>query len=134
MSFTYNRVTLVARAASAPEVRFTSTGQRVATLNLATDRPARAGATHVTDWHRVVCWDKLAEIAAEHVAKGRLIFIEGTITYRAWEDQQHQKHSTTEILARELILLDRPSAPSAQASSDSAPAASDEDRDAPRRR
>jgi single-strand DNA-binding protein len=79
-----------------------------------------------------VCWDKLAEIAAEHVAKGRLIFIEGTITYRAWEDQQHQKHSTTEILARELILLDRPSAPSAQASSDSTPAASDEDRDAPR--
>jgi single-strand DNA-binding protein len=79
-----------------------------------------------------VCWDKLAEIAAEHVAKGRLIFIEGTVTYRAWEDQQHQKHTTTEILARELILLDRPSVSSAHASSDPAPAASVEDRDAPR--
>ena len=127
MSFTYNRVTLVARAASAPEVRFTSAGQRVATLRLATDRPARTGATPNTDWHRVVCWDKLAEIANEHVAKGRLIFIEGSITYRAWEDQQHQKHTTTEILARELIMLDRPSAPSVHGASKQAAGASDED-------
>jgi single-strand DNA-binding protein len=127
MSFTYNRVTLVARAASAPEVRFTPAGQRVATLNLATDRPARVGAAPVTDWHRLVCWDKLAEIAAEHVAKGRLIFIEGTVTYRAWEDQQHQKHTTTAILARELILFERPPASSAQGSSNPAPAASHED-------
>ena len=76
---------------------------------MATDRPARSGATPTTDWHRVLCWDKLAQIAAEHVSKGRLLFIEGAITYRSWEDQQGQKHTTTEIVARELILLDRPS-------------------------
>jgi single-strand DNA-binding protein len=132
MSFTHNRVTLVARAASAPEVRFTAAGQRVATLNLATDRPRRAGGTPITDWHRVVCWDNLAEIAAEHITKGRLIFIEGTVTYRAWEDQQQQKHTTTEILARELILLDRPSASSPQVSSNPPPVASHEEPDAPR--
>jgi single-strand DNA-binding protein len=108
MSFTFNRVTLVARAAANPEVRLTNGGQRVATLNLATDRPGRAGATPITDWHRVICWDKLAEIAAEHINRGRLVFVEGAVTYRSWQDQQNQKHTATEILARELILLDRP--------------------------
>jgi single-strand DNA-binding protein len=111
MSFTFNRVTLVARAAGNPEMRLTNGGQRVATLNLATDRPGRAGATSITDWHRVICWDKLAEIAAEHITKGRLVFVEGAVTYRTWQDQQSQKHTTTEILARELILLDRPLSP-----------------------
>ncbi len=111
MSFTFNRVTLIARAAANPEVRLTNGGQRVATLNLATDRPSRSGGTPITDWHRVVCWDKLAEIAVEHVTRGRLVFIEGIVTYRTWQDQQSQKHTTTEILARELILLDRPPSP-----------------------
>lgn len=126
MTFTYNRVTLVARAASAPEVRFTQGGQRVATINVATDRPVRAGSPPVTDWHRIVCWDRLAEIAAEHVLKGRLLFVEGSITYRAWEDQQRQKHTTTEIVARELILLDRPPAASSPTSTSLAPEAGDD--------
>ena len=114
MSFTYNRVTLLGRAAAPPETRFTTGGQRVATFSVATDRPTRSGSTPVTDWHRVLCWDKLAEIAVEHVTKGRLLFVEGAITYRSWEDQQGQKHNVTEIVARELILLDR--APDASAS------------------
>jgi len=59
-------------------------------------------------------FEELAEIAVEHVSKGRLLFIEGAITYRSWEDQQGQKHSVTEIVARELIVLDRP--PDASAS------------------
>ena len=126
MSFTFNRVTLIARAAANPEVRLTNGGQRVATLNLATDRPSRSGGTPITDWHRVVCWDKLAEIAVEHVTRGKLVFIEGIVTYRTWQDQQSQKHTTTEILARELILLDRPPSPtSPPASSSRRPASAD---------
>jgi single-strand DNA-binding protein len=109
MSFTYNRVTLLGRAAAPPESRVSAGGLRLATFNVATDRPARSGATPTTDWHRVLCWDKLAEIAVEHVTRGRLLFVEGAITYRNWEDQQGQKHSVSEIVARELILLDRPS-------------------------
>jgi single-strand DNA-binding protein len=109
MSLTYNRVFLLGRAAAPPESRVTAGGQRLAMFSMATDRPTRSGATPTTDWHHVLCWDKLAEIAAEHISKGRLLFIEGAITYRSWEDQQGQKHSTTEIVARELILLDRPS-------------------------
>ena len=113
MSFTFNRVTLLGRAAAPLETRFTSGGQRMTTFSVATDRPARPGNTPTTDWHRVLCWDKLAEIAIEHVTKGRLLFVEGAITYRSWEDQQGQKHDVTEIVARELILLDRPSDASA---------------------
>jgi single-strand DNA-binding protein len=116
MSFTCNRVILIGRAAASPEVRLTDGGQRVATCSIATDRPTRAGSTPTTDWHRVVCFDKLAEIAAEHLTKGRLVFVEGAITYRTWQDQQGSKHITTNILARELILLDRPPVSANQAS------------------
>jgi single-strand DNA-binding protein len=108
MSFTYNRLTLIGRVGATPESRLTAAGQQVAAFNLATDRPARSGATPITDWHRVVCFDKLAEIALVHVATGRLLFVEGAITYRTWQDQQDQKRTVTEVVARELILLDRP--------------------------
>jgi len=97
-------------------VRFTAGGQRVASCNIATDRPSRAGATPTTDWHRVVCFDKLAEIAAEHLTKGRLVFVEGAITYRTWQDQQGARHTTTDIVAAKLILLDRPPTSANQAS------------------
>jgi single-strand DNA-binding protein len=96
------------RAAAPPESRLTAGGQRVATFSKATDRPARSGATPTTDWHRVLCWDRLAEIAVEHVTRGRLVFVDGAITYRGWEDKEGQKHTVTEIVVRELILLDRP--------------------------
>ena len=108
MSFTYNRLVLIGRVGASPEARLTAGGQHVAVLSLATDRPARSGAAPITDWHRVVCFDRLAEIAVEHVTAGRLLFIEGAITYRSWQDQQEQKHNVTEVVARELILLDRP--------------------------
>ena len=115
MSFTYNRITLIGRVGASPESRLTAGGQQVAAFSLATDRPARSGATPITDWHRVVCFDKLAEIALVHVTTGRLLFVEGAITYRTWQDQQDQKRTVTEVVARELILLDRPpsSAPAA---------------------
>ena len=126
MSFTYNRVTLLGRAAAAPESRVTAGGQRLATFSVATDRHARSGATPTTDWHRVVCWDRLAEIAIEHVTRGRLVFVEGTIAYRSWEDKEGQKHTVAEIVVRELILLDRPS--------DASPPAVDERGRSPARR
>jgi single-strand DNA-binding protein len=115
MSFTFNRVMLLGRAGAAPESRYTASGQRVATVSIATERPARSGAVPTTDWHHVVCWDKLAEVAVERVTKGRLLFVEGAITYRTWQNQQGQNHTVTEVVARELILLDQPAPPSAGA-------------------
>jgi len=108
MSFTYNRLTLIGRVGASPEARLTASGQHVAVLSLATDRPGRSGAAPITDWHRVVCFDRLAEIALEHVTAGRLLFVQGSVTYRTWQDQQQQKRTATEVVARELILLDRP--------------------------
>jgi single-strand DNA-binding protein len=121
MSFTYNRLTLIGRVGASPESRLTADGQRVAVLSLATDRPARSGAAPITDWHRVVCFDRLAEIALEHVAAGRLLFVEGVITYRTWQDQQEKKHNVTEVVARELILLDRRSSTSSASNSRTQP-------------
>jgi single-stranded DNA-binding protein len=61
MSFSYNRVILVARGGDAPQVRFASTGQTIATLSVATDRRVKAGATPTIDSHRVICWDRLVK-------------------------------------------------------------------------
>src|SRR6266542_3522373 len=113
MPFTYNRVALIGHTGDNAITRLTNGGQRVAMFNIATDRPTRAGAAPVTDWHRIVCWDRLAEIAAEHITKGRLVLVEGALTYRTSSDQQGQQRTIAEIVAPELILLDRPVATSA---------------------
>ena len=107
MAFTFNRIILVGRAGATPELRALPDGQAVLTLRLATDRPVKPGTPSATDWHRVTCYERLAEIAAERVTKGQAVFIEGRLAYRSWEDRQGQKRTTAEIIARELILIDR---------------------------
>ena len=57
--------------------------------------------------HLIVCWQKLAEFAGQHLSKGRLVFVAGRISYRTWEGKDGQKHRATEIVASELIPLDR---------------------------
>ena len=107
MAFTFNRIILVGRAGATPELRALPDGQAVLTLSLATDRPGKPGTPSATDWHRVTCYERLAEIAAERVTKGQAVFVEGRLAYRSWEDRQGQKRTTAEIIARELIVLDR---------------------------
>ena len=101
-----NRVVLIGRLGRAPELRYTPDGQAVATLSLATDRPARPGADAEPDWHRVVLWGALAETAMQHLDKGRLVCVSGRLTYRRWE-KDGQPHRTAEVVAAELVLLDR---------------------------
>ena len=107
MAFTFNRIILVGRAGATPELRALPDGQAVLTLSLATDRPGKPGTPSATDWHRVTCYERVAEIAAERVTKGQAVFVEGRLAYRSWEDRQGQKRTTAEIIARELIVLDR---------------------------
>ena len=102
-----NRVELVGRLGGEPDMRYTADGQCVTTFRLATDRPVRPGSAPETDWHRVVCWGKLGEIAGQYLDKGRLVFVAGRLAYRAWESQDGQQRRATEIVASELILLDR---------------------------
>ena len=107
MPFQLNRVELIGRLGRDAELRYTSDGTAVATFNLATDRPKRADAEPQTDWHRVVAWRKLGEFAGEYLTKGRLVFVAGRLTYRDFEGRDGVKRRAAEIVASEIILLDR---------------------------
>jgi len=107
MPFSLNRAELIGRIGQVPEIRYTSDGQAVTKFSLATDRPAKPGTKADPDWHSVICWQKLAEFAGEYLTKGRLVFVAGRISYRTWEGKDGQKHRATEIVATELIPLDR---------------------------
>lgn len=112
MSRSLNKVTLIGNLGADPEVRSTSNGSRVATLSLATSRQWKNQAgekQEKTEWHRVVLWNNkgfnLADIAERYCKKGDKVYVEGSIEYRSWQDREGQTRYTTEITARELILL-----------------------------
>lgn len=104
-----NKVQIIGHLGADPELRYTSNGLAVATLNVATNERFKATDTDEwqdrTEWHRVVAWGKLAEIAGEYLSKGRQVYIEGRLQTRSWEGQDGVKRYTTEIVARDLILL-----------------------------
>ncbi|MBA3345729.1 MAG: single-stranded DNA-binding protein [Gemmatimonadales bacterium] len=112
MSRSLNKVILIGNLGADPEVRSTSNGSRVATLSLATSRQWKNQAgekQEKTEWHRIVLWNNkgstLADIAERFCKKGDKIYIEGSIEYRSWQDREGQTRYTTEITARELIML-----------------------------
>jgi len=108
MSQTVNVVQLIGRAGRDPEMRYTAEGQAVAQFSLATDRrAAKPGTETETDWHRIVCWGKLAEFAHEYLRKGRLVYVSGRLVYRTWTGKDGQQRNGTEIVANDLVLLDR---------------------------
>jgi single-strand DNA-binding protein len=104
-----NKAILVGRLGRDPETRYTSGGQAVANFTMATDETFkdRAGERQKrTEWHRVVLWGKLAEIAQQYLKKGTLVYIEGRIQTRQWEDKRDgQKKSSTEIVANVMRML-----------------------------
>src|SRR5947199_946918 len=108
MARSLNKVTLIGRLGRDPEMRYTASGTAVCTFTLATNR-FRQGTDGTpqeeTDWHTVVTWDKLAETCNQFLSKGRLVFVEGSLQTRSWE-QDGQKRYKTEVIAREMIILD----------------------------
>jgi single-strand DNA-binding protein len=112
MSRSLNKVILIGNLGADPEVRSTANGGRVANLSLATSRRWK-GKTgdqeEKTEWHRVVVWNNkgsnLADIAERYCKKGDKLYVEGSIEYRSWQDKEGQTRYTTEINARELIML-----------------------------
>lgn len=108
MSRSLNKATIIGNLGADPEVRSTNSGTRVATLSVATSRrwTSRTGEQQEkTEWHRVVCWDRLAEIVERYLKKGDRVYVEGRIEYRQWEGQDGQTRYTTEIRARDMIML-----------------------------
>lgn len=106
---TVNKVTLVARLGADPETRYTPGGSAVTNLRLATNEGYRDKTSgeyvESTEWHRVVLFGRLAEIAGEYLKKGRLVYIEGRLRTNKWTDQGGQDRFTTEIVANEMQLL-----------------------------
>ena len=104
-----NKVMLIGRAGQDPEQRYTAGGAGVTTLSLATSEKWKDKASgemkEATEWHRVVLFERLAEIAAEYVQKGSLVYVEGKLTTRKWQDKQGVDRYTTEIRADRLQLL-----------------------------
>jgi single-strand DNA-binding protein len=104
-----NKAILVGRLGRDPETRYTSGGQAVANFTLATDESYkdRTGERQKrTEWHRIVLWGKLAEIAQQYLKKGMLVYIEGRIQTRQWEDKRDgQKRTTTEIVGNVMRML-----------------------------
>jgi len=124
MAFAFNRVELIGHVGNAPDVRFNPGADAMARFSVATDRPAKPGAESETDWHQVVCFGRLGEFAGQHVGKGRLVFVAGRLSYRAYEGRNGETRRRAEVVATDVILLDWRPATSADPGS---PASEDED-------
>ena len=105
-----NKVTLVGRLGRDPEMHSTPQGTTVTTFPVATDRSWKdeSGADHKeTTWHSIVTRDKLAEVCHKQLTKGQMIYIEGRLHNRSWEDERQIQHNSTEVIAEEVKFLDR---------------------------
>lgn len=104
-----NKVILVGRLGKDPETRYTPSGQGVCNFSLATDetfKDRNGERQKRTEWHRIVLWGKLAEIAQQYLKKGQLVYIEGRIQSRQWDDKTTgQKRYATDIVANVMRML-----------------------------
>ena len=104
-----NKVILVGNLGADPETRYMPSGSAVTNMRLATNerrKDKQSGEfTDYTEWHRVVLFDKLAEIAAEYLRKGSQVYIEGRIRTNKWQDKEGNDRYTTEIIGNEMQML-----------------------------
>lgn len=105
-----NKVILIGNIGQDPEVRYTPGGSAITNISVATSEAWKDKQTgqsqERTEWHRVVFFNRLAEIAGEYLRKGSKVYIEGSLRTRKWQDQQGQERYTTEIVANEMQMLD----------------------------
>ena len=104
-----NKVMIIGRVGRDPEMRYTPSGRPVTTFSISTSRTwnsADGQKRTETEWFNVVAWSNLAEICKQYLTKDRLVFIEGRLQTRHWDDPEGNKHSAIEIVANEMIMLD----------------------------
>ncbi len=109
-----NRAMILGNITRDPETRTTPQGTNVTTFSVATNLRwvnAAGERQHKTEYHNVVAWRKLADICAQYLKKGSKVYVEGRIQTRSWDDAQGQKHWRTEIVADNMIMLDKAGAP-----------------------
>jgi single-strand DNA-binding protein len=104
-----NKVILIGNLGRDPEVRYTPSGSAVCNVSLATTRNWKSKDSgekqEETEWHRVVFYDRLAEIAGEYLKKGRPVYVEGRLKTRKWQDKEGKDNYTTEVIADQMQLL-----------------------------
>src|SRR5437763_12935146 len=104
-----NKVILVGNLGRDPETRYATSGAAICNITVATSRQWKDKTTgekrEESEWHRVVFYDRLAEIAGEYLQKGRPVYVEGRLKTRKWQDKEGQDRYTTEIVAEEMQLL-----------------------------
>lgn len=103
-----NKVILIGRLGADPEIRYTPSGAEVATFRIATSESwtNKSGEKEErTEWHRIVAWRGLAKICGEYLSKGKLVYVEGRLRTRSWEDRDGNKRTTTEIEATDMKML-----------------------------
>lgn len=100
-----NKVQLIGNLGQDPELKYTTSGKAVANLSLATS--FGTGDSEKTEWHRLVAWDKQAELLGKYAKKGSKIYVEGRIETRKWEDKEGATKYSTEIIVTQIVLLDR---------------------------
>ena len=103
-----NKVMLIGRLGKDPEVKFTSSGTAVCNFSLATSETFKDKSgekQEKTEWHNVQLWQKLAEIAGEYLTKGSLVYIEGRLQTRKWQDKDGNDRYTTEIVGERMQML-----------------------------
>ena len=105
MARTINKVELLGRVGTDPEMIYTPGGTAVTKLRLATDRYRKEGENG-TDWHDVVAWDRLAEAVNQYVGKGQRVYVAGRLVQNSWQTDDGQRRHRTEIHASEVVFLD----------------------------
>lgn len=108
MTRSLNKVMIIGRLGRDPEMRYTPSGRPVTTFSVATSRTwstSEGERRTETEWFNVVAWGNLAEICKQYLTKGQQVYVEGRLQTRHWEDAEKNKHSSTEIVANEMIML-----------------------------
>ncbi|MEM1096933.1 MAG: single-stranded DNA-binding protein [Bacteroidota bacterium] len=108
MARSVNKVMLIGNLGQDPELRYTGSGTAVCNLRIATNESYKDNSGQMvdkTEWHSVVAWGRLAEICGEYLKKGSQAYFEGSLQTRSWEDRDGNTRYTTEIKAREMMIL-----------------------------
>jgi len=103
-----NRVTLIGHLGKDPEVRYTQSGTAVAGFSLATTERFKNKSgdwEDRTEWHNITLWGRLAEVAGDYLTKGKMVYIEGRLQTRKWQDKEGRDRYTTEVVGEKLLML-----------------------------
>lgn len=105
-----NKVQIIGNLGRDPEMRYTPNGKPVTSFTVAVSRSwqkPEGERVEKTEWFNVVAWERLAEICNQYLTKGSAVYVEGRLETRSWETENGQKHFRTEIIANEVIILDK---------------------------